>query len=94
VTTCNVSAGTQSGGTGSGSPTTTTTPGTTTPTTTPSSTTAPATGSSASYIKQAAAAYQQAQDALKAGDPVKYAQLIQEVGTLVQQAETAASAGR
>ncbi len=94
VTTCSVAAGAASGGTGSGSPTTTTTPGTTTPTTTPATTTPPATGSSASYISQAAAAYQQAQDALKAGDPVKYAQLIQEVGTLVQQAQAAAAAGR
>jgi uncharacterized membrane protein (UPF0182 family) len=94
VTTCSVAAGAPSGGTGSGSPTTTTTPGTTTPTTTPATTTPAATGSSASYINQAAITYQQAQDALKAGDPVKYAQLIQQVGTLVQQAQQAAAAGR
>jgi uncharacterized membrane protein (UPF0182 family) len=93
LTTCSVSAGAQSGGTGSGSPTTTTTPQTTSPTT-PTTTAPAATGSSASYINQAAAAYQQAQDALKAGDFTKYATLIQQVGTFVQQAQTAAGAGR
>jgi uncharacterized membrane protein (UPF0182 family) len=93
LTTCSVSAGAQSGGTGSGSPTTTTTPQTTSPTT-PTTTAPAATGSSASYINQAATAYQQAQDALKAGDFTKYATLIQQVGTFVQQAQTAAGAGR
>ena len=95
VTSCSVAPGNTSGGTGSGSPTTTTTTVPGTATTVPSSTTVPpATGSSADYINQAAAAYQKAQDALKAGDPVGYATYIQQMGQLVQQAQQAQAQGR
>jgi hypothetical protein len=93
ITTCSVAPGSASGGTDTGSPTTTTTPQTTTPAT-PSTTVPPATGSSADYINQAAAAYQQAQDALKAGDFTRYAELIQQVGRYVQQAQQAQAQGR
>jgi uncharacterized membrane protein (UPF0182 family) len=95
VTTCSVANGATSGGTGSGSPaaTTTTTPGTAT--TTPTATTVPpATGSSADLIAQAANKYDQAQAALKNGDFTTYATLIQEVGTLIKQAQTQAAAGK
>jgi len=95
VTTCSVSNGASSGGTGSGSPstTTTTTPGTAT--TAPAATTVPpASGSSADLITQAAQKYDQAQAALKTGDFTTYATLIQEVGTLVKQAQAQAAAGK
>jgi len=90
-----VSNGASSGGTGSGSAstTTTTTPGTAT--TAPAATTVPpASGSSADLITQAAQKYDQAQAALKTGDFTTYATLIQEVGTLVKQAQAQAAAGK
>ena len=95
VTSCSVAAGTTSGGTGSGSVGTTTTTAPPTATTGPASTTVPpATGSSAALIQQAAAAYDQAQTALKNGDFTGYATLIQQVGTLIKQAQAQAAAGK
>jgi len=45
-------------------------------------------------IAQAASKYDQAQAALKNGDFTTYASLIQEVGTLIKQAQTQAAAGK
>jgi uncharacterized membrane protein (UPF0182 family) len=76
---------------GSGTTTTTAPPATSTPTTTPpaSTTVPPSSGSRQDLLNQASAAYDQAQAALKAGDFTQYAQLIQQVGTLLKQAQAA-----
>jgi uncharacterized protein len=95
VTTCNVSSGAASGGTGTGSPgtTTTTTPGTatTTPATTaPTTTTVPATtDSKQDLLNRAADALDRAQAALEDNDLGTYQQLVEEAQTLVKQAQTA-----
>jgi uncharacterized protein len=95
VTTCSVSNGAATGGTGSGSPSTTTTTAPGTATTAPATTTVPpASGSSAALIQQAADTYDQAQAALKAGNFSQYATLIEQVGTLVKQAQAQAAAGK
>ncbi len=99
VTTCSVSSGAQSGGTGSGSVTTTTpttpttaAPGTTAATTAPPTTTTipPATGSAQDLLNQAAAKLDQAQQALENGDLGQYQQLVDEARTLVKQAQARA----
>jgi uncharacterized protein len=78
------------GGAGSGSSsTTTTTPPPTTAAPSPTTTIPPATGSKQDYLDQAAATYDQAQAALKNGDFTRYAQLIEQVGTLLKQAQAA-----
>jgi uncharacterized membrane protein (UPF0182 family) len=80
------------GGSGGSGTTTTTAPSaTSTPTTTPpaSTTVPPSSGSRQDLLNQASAAYDQAQAALKAGDFTQYAQLIQQVGTLLKQAQAA-----
>ena len=93
VTTCNVSSGSQSGGTGSGSVTTTTTPTTTVPgtaaTTVPPTTTTipPATGSAQDLLIQAAAKLDQAQAALAAGKLGEYQDLVDQARVLVKQAQ-------
>ena len=93
VTTCNVSSGSQSGGTGSGSVTTTTTPTTTVPgtaaTTVPPTTTTipPATGSAQDLLNQAAAKLDQAQAALAAGKLGEYQDLVDQARVLVKQAQ-------
>ncbi len=75
------------GGTGTGSTGTTTT--TAPPASTPSATVPPSTDSKQGLLNRAAAAYDQAQAALKGGDFAQYAQLIQQVGTLLKQAQAA-----
>jgi uncharacterized membrane protein (UPF0182 family) len=81
------------GGGGSSSSTTTTAPpSTTTPnsTTPPSTTTVPpSSGSRQDLLNQAVATYDQAQAALRAGDFARYGQLIEQVGTLLKQAQAA-----
>jgi uncharacterized membrane protein (UPF0182 family) len=96
VTTCNVSSGQQSGGTGTGSAaTTTTTPATTAPgataTTTPPTTTTipPATGTKQDLLNQAAADLDNAQKALQAGNLAEYQRLVDDARTKVKQAQTA-----
>jgi uncharacterized membrane protein (UPF0182 family) len=101
VTTCNVSSGAASGGTGTGSPsstTTTTTPtgaATTTPATTAPTTTTipPATGSAQDLLNQAAAKLDQAQTALQNGNLGQYQTLVDEARTLVKQAQAKQAQG-
>jgi uncharacterized protein len=97
VTTCNVSSGAASGGTGTGSPATTTTTqpgstGTSTPATTVPTTTTipPTTGSVEDLLQQAAEKLDQAQQALQDGGPDslgRYQDLVNEAKTLVKQAQ-------
>jgi len=99
ITTCNVSAGATSGGTGTGSPgtTTTTTPGTatTTPATTaPTTTTVPPTdGSVEDLLQQAEVKLDQAERALQDGELGQYQQLVDEARTLVKQAKEQQAGG-
>jgi uncharacterized membrane protein (UPF0182 family) len=92
VTTCNVSSGAASGGTGTGSPTTTTTPTTTTPgtaTTAPPATTTipPAAGTKQQLLDQAATDLDNAQKALAAGNLGEYQRLVDDARTKVKQAQ-------
>ncbi|MDQ1429399.1 MAG: hypothetical protein QOF40_1, partial [Actinomycetota bacterium] len=92
VTTCNVSSGATSGGTGSGSPTTTTTPSTTAPgtvTTTlpPATTIPPAAGSAQELLNQAATDLDNAQKALAAGQLGEYQRLVDDARLKVKQAQ-------
>jgi uncharacterized membrane protein (UPF0182 family) len=89
VTTCNVSSGGQSGGTGTGSTTTTTTtsPGNTATTRPTATTVPPATGSAQDLLNQAAAKLDQAQTALENGKLGDYQQLVDQARTLVKQAQ-------
>jgi hypothetical protein len=97
ITTCNVSQGQQSGGTGTGPATTTTTPtttpaGVTTTTAPPASTTIPpATGSKQQLLDQAAALLDQAQAALDSNPPDlgTYQRLVTQARVLVKQAQNA-----
>ena len=97
ITTCNVSQGQQSGGTGTGPATTTTTPTTTpagvTTTTAPPATTTipPATGSKQQLLDQAAALLDQAQTALDSNPPDlgTYQRLVAQAQVLVKQAQKA-----
>jgi uncharacterized membrane protein (UPF0182 family) len=83
-------ANTGGSNTGGGSTPTTTTPPTTTPSATTTPTTVPpSTGSRQDLLNQASQAYDQAQASLRAGDFTKYAQLIEQVGTLLKQAQAA-----
>jgi len=95
VTTCNVSSGAQSGGSGTGSigTTTTTAPSTTTPgptatTAAPAITTVPpATGSAQDLLNQAATDLDNAQKALEAGNLGEYQRLVNDARTKVKQAQ-------
>ncbi len=101
VTTCNVSSGAPTGGTGTGSntTTTTTTPTTTTPgaTTTaapPASTTIPpAAGTAQDLLNQAATDLDNAQKALEAGDLGEYQRLVNDARTKVKQAQQKQAGG-
>jgi uncharacterized membrane protein (UPF0182 family) len=89
VTTCNVSGGSQAGGTGTGSPgTSTTTTTTPTATTSPgSSTSIPANATTQQLLDQAAAKLDQAQQALEAGKLGEYQTLVDQARELVKQAQ-------
>jgi uncharacterized membrane protein (UPF0182 family) len=97
VTTCNVSQGQQSGGTGTGpAPTTTTVPTTTAPgatatTAPPATTIPPATGTKQQLLDQAAAILDQAQAALDSNPPDlgTYQRLVTQARQLVKQAQNA-----
>ena len=91
VTTCNVSSGAASGGTGTGSPgtTTTTTPSTSTTTSPATTTIPPATGSRQDLLNQAAKDLDDAQTALTNGDLAEYQRLVNDARTKVKQAQNA-----
>jgi uncharacterized membrane protein (UPF0182 family) len=61
--------------------------------TTPAPATPPAGGNVQDLLNQAAAKYQQAQDALRSGDLGTYQSLINQVGDLIRQAQQAAGSG-
>ncbi len=66
---------------------------TTPPSTTPGGTTAPETQTAASLLAQASKVYQDAQDALKAGNFARYGELTDQLGTLLERASNALNNG-